>query len=545
MENKILIDGKNISIGFLDPKTNNIHNVVKNISFQVKKGEILGVVGESGSGKSMTVLSMMGLLAKDAVINGSIVFDGKDILKLNEEDLRKLKGKEMSMVFQEPMTSLNPSMKVGRQVEEMLILHEPNLNKEARKKKTIEALGLAGLSNGEIIFDKYPHQLSGGMRQRVMIAMAMICKPKVLIADEPTTALDVTTQATILDLLKEISKTNGTTVILISHDLSVIKKICDRVLVMEDGNIVEEGNIKDIFTNPKKSYTKKLLKAIPIVDLDIELKSRENERKKPSKTSLVTSELLIESKTSDKEKREKILEVRNLNVYYQEKTGFFNKETRNHVVKDLSLYVNKGETLGIVGESGSGKSTLSKAIVGMIDDYDGDIILPNIKPQMVFQDPYSSLNPVKKVGWILEEPLKLQSKLSKEERRIRVNAILREVDLDEGYADRYLSELSGGQRQRVAIGASLILNPEFIVLDEPVSALDVTVQHQIIELLKRLKDQFNLSYLFISHDLNVVYQICDRVCVMYNGEIVERAPIKELFMEPQHEYTKRLLKSVI
>ncbi len=545
MENKILIDGKNISIGFLDPKTNNIHNVVKNISFQVKKGEILGVVGESGSGKSMTVLSMMGLLAKDAVINGSIVFDGKDILKLNEEDLRKLKGKEMSMVFQEPMTSLNPSMKVGRQVEEMLILHEPNLNKEARKKKTIEALGLAGLSNGEIIFDKYPHQLSGGMRQRVMIAMAMICKPKVLIADEPTTALDVTTQATILDLLKEISKTNGTTVILISHDLSVIKKICDRVLVMEDGNIVEEGNIKDIFTNPKKSYTKKLLKAIPIVDLDIELKSRENERKKPSKTSLVTSELLIESKTSDKEKREKILEVRNLNVYYQEKTGFFNKETRNHVVKDLSLYVNKGETLGIVGESGSGKSTLSKAIVGMIDDYDGDIILPNIKPQMVFQDPYSSLNPVKKVGWILEEPLKLQSKLSKEERRIRVNAILREVDLDEGYEDRYLSELSGGQRQRVAIGVSLILNPEFIVLDEPVSALDVTVQHQIIELLKRLKDQFNLSYLFISHDLNVVYQICDRVCVMYNGEIVERAPIKELFMEPQHEYTKRLLKSVI
>lgn len=545
MENKILIDGKNISIGFLDPKTNNIHNVVKNISFQVKKGEILGVVGESGSGKSMTVLSMMGLLAKDAVINGSIVFDGKDILKLNEEDLRKLKGKEMSMVFQEPMTSLNPSMKVGRQVEEMLILHEPNLNKEARKKKTIEALGLAGLSNGEIIFDKYPHQLSGGMRQRVMIAMAMICKPKVLIADEPTTALDVTTQATILDLLKEINKTNGTTVILISHDLSVIKKICDRVLVMEDGNIVEEGNIKDIFTNPKKSYTKKLLKAIPIVDLDIELKSRENERKKPSKTSLVTSELLIESKTSDKEKREKILEVRNLNVYYQEKKGFFNKETRNHVVKNLFLYVNKGETLGIVGESGSGKSTLSKAIVGMIDDYDGDIILPNIKPQMVFQDPYSSLNPVKKVGWILEEPLKLQSKLSKEERRIRVNAILREVDLDEGYADRYLSELSGGQRQRVAIGASLILNPEFIVLDEPVSALDVTVQHQIIELLKRLKDQFNLSYLFISHDLNVVYQICDRVCVMYNGEIVERAPIKELFMEPQHEYTKRLLKSVI
>lgn len=377
-----------------------------------------------------------------------------------------------------------------------------------------------------------------------MIAMAMICKPKLLIADEPTTALDVTTQAKIIELIKEICEVNGTTIIFISHDLSVVRKICDRVLVMEDGNLVEEGSIEEIFTNPKKSYTKKLLKAIPIIDLDNKIEkqnvSKEFKLLKPTDSEINSSPINNYKLDSDR-----ILEVKNLNVYYQDQKGLLAKETMTHIVKDVSLYVKRGETLGIVGESGSGKSTLSKTIVGMIDNYDGEIILPNIRPQMVFQDPYSSLNPVKKVGWILEEPLKLQTKLKKEERKERVRQILRDVDLDEKYADYYLSELSGGQRQRVAIGASLIVNPEFIVLDEPVSALDVTVQHQIIELLKRLKRQYNLSYLFISHDLNVVYQICDRVCVMYNGEIIERAPIRELFVNPQHEYTKKLLKSVI
>ncbi|NLJ90047.1 MAG: ABC transporter ATP-binding protein [Clostridiales bacterium] len=544
MEDNILIYVRNITIGFPNLKTKDIQNVVKNISFQVKKGEILGVVGESGSGKSMTALCMMGLLPKDVLVKGSIYFNGIDLLGLNEDDLRRLKGKEMSMVFQEPMTSLNPSMKIGRQVEEMLVLHEANLSKEERRKRTIEALGQAGLSSGETIYDKYPHQLSGGMRQRVMIAMAMICKPKLLIADEPTTALDVTTQAKIIELIKEICEVNGTTIIFISHDLSVVRKICDRVLVMEDGNLVEEGSIEEIFTNPKKSYTKKLLKAIPIIDLDNKIEkqnvSKEFKLLKPTDSEINSSPINNYKLDSDR-----ILEVKNLNVYYQDQKGLLAKETMTHIVKDVSLYVKRGETLGIVGESGSGKSTLSKTIVGMIDNYDGEIILPNIKPQMVFQDPYSSLNPVKKVGWILEEPLKLQTKLKKEERKERVRQILRDVDLDEKYADYYLSELSGGQRQRVAIGASLIVNPEFIVLDEPVSALDVTVQHQIIELLKRLKRQYNLSYLFISHDLNVVYQICDRVCVMYNGEIIERAPIRELFVNPQHEYTKKLLKSVI
>ncbi len=536
LERNILVEGKDLSIGFIDDENNVPQNVVNNISFQLYAGEILGIVGESGSGKSMTALSMMGLLPRDAVVNGQLLFDKKDLLKLGKEELRKLKGREMSMIFQEPMTSLNPTMKVGSQVEEMLILHEPKLSKLERKEKTIDALSKAGLRDTELIYEKYPHELSGGMRQRAMIAMTMICSPRLLIADEPTTALDVTTQARILKLIKDLNEDYGTTVILISHDLGVIKKICSRAMVMKDGKIVEEGPIDEIFAKPKEAYTKELIKAIPIIDLDLEQKGNQEDfnitRQQIKETTRgITDEL--------------ILDVKNLDIFYDEQRGIFNEKTNNHVVKDVSLYVKRGETLGVVGESGSGKSTLSKAIVGIIERYTGQINLPNIKPQMVFQDPYSSLNPVKKVGWILEEPLKLQSELNKTQRKEKVLEILKEVDLDEKYVDYYLSELSGGQRQRVAIGTALIVNPEFIVLDEPVSALDVTVQHQIIELLKDLKSQYKLSYLFISHDLNVIYQLCDRVCVMHKGRIVETADVKELFSNPRHDYTKALIQSVI
>ncbi len=533
LENKYLIEAKNLSIGFIDEDTKDLQNVVDNISFHLNQGEILGVVGESGSGKSMSALSIMGLLPKDAVTSGEIYFDDIDLLDLDDESLRELKGKEMSMIFQEPMTSLNPSMTVGHQVEEMLIFHEPNLDDISRKEKTIDALREAGLKKGEEIYKKYPHELSGGMRQRVMIAMAMICRPRLLIADEPTTALDVTTQAKILELIKELNNSYGISVILISHDLSVVKKICSRVIVMEEGNIVEEGNIEDIFYSPKEDYTKDLLKAMPIIKLE----SRQGGDTKS------TDDIFMHDLRPAKE--DLVLDIQKVNVFYKERNGFFAKERKSHVVKDVSLNVKKGETLGLVGESGSGKSSLAKAILGIVEDYTGEIMFPNIKPQMVFQDPYTSLNPVKKVRWILEEPLKLQTKLNKTERREKVSQILKEVDLDEKYGDYYLSSLSGGQRQRVAIGASLIVNPEFIVLDEPVSALDVTVQHQIIDLLKRLKRQYNLSYLFISHDLNVIYQICDRVCVMYRGEIVESAKVDEIFNNPQNEYTKKLLKSVI
>ena len=533
LENKYLIEAKNLSIGFIDEDTKDLQNVVDNISFHLNQGEILGVVGESGSGKSMSALSIMGLLPKDAVTSGEIYFDDIELLDLDDESLRELKGKEMSMIFQEPMTSLNPSMTVGHQVEEMLIFHEPNLDDRSRKEKTIDALREAGLKKGEEIYKKYPHELSGGMRQRVMIAMAMICRPRLLIADEPTTALDVTTQAKILELIKELNNSYGISVILISHDLSVVKKICSRVIVMEEGNIVEEGNIEDIFYSPKEDYTKDLLKAMPIIKLE----SRQGGDTKS------TDDIFMHDLRPAKE--DLVLDIQKVNVFYKERNGFFAKERKSHVVKDVSLNVKKGETLGLVGESGSGKSSLAKAILGIVEDYTGEIMFPNIKPQMVFQDPYTSLNPVKKVRWILEEPLKLQTKLNKTERREKVSQILKEVDLDEKYGDYYLSSLSGGQRQRVAIGASLIVNPEFIVLDEPVSALDVTVQHQIIDLLKRLKRQYNLSYLFISHDLNVIYQICDRVCVMYRGEIVESAKVDEIFNNPQNEYTKKLLKSVI
>ena len=533
LENKYLIEAKNLSIGFIDEDTKDLQNVVDNISFHLNQGEILGVVGESGSGKSMSALSIMGLLPKDAVTSGEIYFDDIELLDLDDESLRELKGKEMSMIFQEPMTSLNPSMTVGHQVEEMLIFHEPNLDDISRKEKTIDALREAGLKKGEEIYKKYPHELSGGMRQRVMIAMAMICRPRLLIADEPTTALDVTTQAKILELIKELNNSYGISVILISHDLSVVKKICSRVIVMEEGNIVEEGNIEDIFYSPKEDYTKDLLKAMPIIKLE----SRQGGDTKS------TDDIFMHDLRPAKE--DLVLDIQKVNVFYKERNGFFAKERKSHVVKDVSLNVKKGETLGLVGESGSGKSSLAKAILGIVEDYTGEIMFPNIKPQMVFQDPYTSLNPVKKVRWILEEPLKLQTKLNKTERREKVSQILKEVDLDEKYGDYYLSSLSGGQRQRVAIGASLIVNPEFIVLDEPVSALDVTVQHQIIDLLKRLKRQYNLSYLFISHDLNVIYQICDRVCVMYRGEIVESAKVDEIFNNPQNEYTKKLLKSVI
>lgn len=545
MDSNILIEANNISIGFVDSESDKLQNVVKNISLKIKKGEIFGVVGESGSGKSMTALGLMGLLPEDGIISGEIKFNGQDLLKLDDEKLRSLRGKEMSMVFQEPMSSLNPSMTVGRQVEEMLMLHEAELDKDQRKERVINALIEAGLKDKKDIYNKYPHELSGGMRQRVMIAMAMICKPSLLIADEPTTALDVTTQGKILKLILDLNEHYETTVILISHDLGVIKKTCSRVMVMEDGNIVEKGNVDDIFNNPQEKYTQELLKAMPIINLDYKefdsIKGgQESKIDQPSKGIYDKQE--EETKVSQ---GKTIVKIKDLDVYYSDKKGMFGKESKNHVVKNLSLYVKKGETLGIVGESGSGKSTLAKAIVGIIEDYSGKITLPNIKPQMVFQDPYSSLNPVKKVKWILEEPLKLQTKLNKDQRREKVLEILKEVDLDEKYGDYYLSELSGGQRQRVAIGSAIIVNPQLVVLDEPVSALDVTVQKQIITLLKRLKEQYNLSYIFISHDLNVVYQICDRIYVMHQGEMVEVATRDKLFREPQHEYTKELLKSVI
>ena len=493
--------------------------VVSNISFHVKPGEILGLVGESGSGKSMTALSILGLLKEEArVKKGSIYFDGKDLLEIPEEEARSLKGKEIAMIFQEPMTSLNPVMKIGAQMDEMMLRHQ-KISSEECEKRSIAALEEAGFEQPRQVYASYPHQLSGGMRQRVMIAMAMINRPKLLIADEPTTALDVTTQAKILKFIQRLNQKYHMAVILVSHDLGVVQQVCDRAVVMCDGSVVEEGTIQELFQHPKEAYTRELIAAIP--------------RRRHAKEN------------QESEKNKEVLTVQNLEVSYEAEGSFFqhlsDKKQMKQVIRGITFSLEKGEILGIVGESGSGKTTLVKSILGIIKPQAGAIDCKGHKVQMVFQDPYSSLNPSKRVGWLIEEPLKMQRKLTKEERKQRVVEMLSLVGLSEEYLKRKPSDLSGGQRQRVAIAMALITRPEIVILDEPVSALDVTVQAQILDLLVQLRDRYQLSYIFISHDLNVISQICNRALVIYQGEVVEEGSIDALFDAPKHEYTKQLL----
>jgi peptide/nickel transport system ATP-binding protein len=521
----MLLEVNNLSIGFADTKP--IQMVVDNISFQVDQGEILGIVGESGSGKSMTALSIMGLLKDSAKItNGEIIIEGDNLLSMSEKQRRSYLGKEIAMVFQEPMTSLNPVMKIGEQVSEMLELHT-NLSRKEQKDKTLDALRKVGLNNPEDLYNKYPHELSGGMRQRVMIAMAMICRPKLLIADEPTTALDVSVQAQILALLQKMNKEYGVSIILISHDLGVIRTMCERTIVMADGKIVEQGLVEDIFKNPREDYTKKLIDAVPSIH---------KKRAKESRT--------VQTLSRDYDKSTKMLSVEGVNIYYYQ-NGRLRRGEKKQIVKQASFYINEGEVVGIVGESGSGKSTLARAIAGLNSLYEGEITCIEERPQMVFQDPYSSLNQAKRIEWILEEPLKIKGGFSKEQRKQLVQEKLIEVGLSREVGNRYVYQLSGGQRQRVCIAAALMLQSKFVILDEAVSALDVTIQRQILNLLMELKEKHNLTYLFISHDMNVIHEICDRVIVMNNGEIVEQGNTKDIFLNPQEEYTKKLLAAVL
>lgn len=521
----MLLDVNNVSIGFADTKP--MQMVVNNISFQVDQGEILGIVGESGSGKSMTALSIMGLHKDTArITSGEIIVEGNNLLSMSEKQKRSYLGKEIAMVFQEPMTSLNPVMKIGDQVSEMLAIHT-RLSRKEQKEKTLEALLEVGLSNPEELYNKYPHELSGGMRQRVMIAMAMICKPKILIADEPTTALDVSVQAQILALLKKINKEHGVSIILISHDLGVIRTMCERTIVMSQGKIVEQGLVEDIFRNPKQEYTKKLIDAVPSIH-----------KKKVEIETVVQSPSKVNGQVS------KILSVNGVNIYYYQ-NGRIRRGEKKQIVKQAFFHINEGEVVGIVGESGSGKSTLAKAIAGLNMFYEGEITCTETRPQMVFQDPYSSLNQAKKVQWILEEPLKIKGGYTKEERRRLVKEKLSEVGLLEEIGKRYVYQLSGGQRQRVCIAAALMLQSKFVILDEAVSALDVTIQRQILNLLMELKNKHNLTYLFISHDMNVIHEICDRVIVMNEGKIVEQGDTVEVFRAPKDEYTKKLLAAIL
>lgn len=521
MEERYIVEVKDLQIGFSSTSKKRTL-AVNGISFHIEEGEILGIVGESGSGKSMTALSIINLLPSSGnVMGGSIFFEGKNLLKMNNRQLRDLKGNEISMIFQEPMTSLNPLMRIGTQVEEMLRNHSEDKEEKIRE-QTMSMLTKVGLNDPEGIYELYPHQLSGGMRQRVMIAMAMICRPKLMIADEPTTALDVTIQAQILKLIKQLNKEYGTTIILISHDLGVIKSVCERALVMKEGVIVEDGPIEELFYRPREEYTKRLLEAVPSIHHRLS-------------TQMI----------HDRPKEKKIMiQVNHLNSYYNEKQEkLFSKSKKIQILKEVSLTLMKGEIMGVVGESGSGKSTLAKVIGGLHKDITGEITLNTGTPQMVFQDTYGSLNPAKTVEWNLEEPLRIRGGYTRAERKAAVYESLSQVGLLKEHGKRYLQELSGGQRQRVSIASALMLKPEVIILDEPVSALDVTVQDQILKLLLELREKYELTYIFISHDLNVVAQICDRVCVMYKGEIVENATVEELYRNPQHEYSKVLLRA--
>ena len=552
-----MISIDNLTISFSGKKA------VDGVSIQLEPGEILGLVGESGSGKSVTALTLMGLLASEGVMDtGVITFNGKQLLKAGEKPdqrlLRSYRGSNMSMIFQEPMTSLNPTMKVGTQIEEQLLLHArlefPKA--EDRKKRVLETLESVGMRDVEKVYDSYPHQLSGGMRQRAMIAMAVILHPDLIIADEPTTALDVTIQNQIVRLLKEIRDRENNSMIFITHDLNLARRICTRLAVMKDGRIVEIGPTEDIFMNPQTAYAQKLIAAVPgrkkKAGSDVGRSNSED-----SGAGIAGKEgTAFDAKSAyNKEDNElsgadksPILKVSDLSVFYKERSKkVFGKTVHKCVVENADFEIYPGETLGLVGESGCGKTSLCKAILGINNDITGSVKISTVRPQMIFQDPYSSLNPSKTIGWQLEEPLRAEDileksiKTTKESRREKAIEMLRRVGLDESYYSRMPHQLSGGQRQRVSIGQALITRPSLILADEPVSALDVTIQDQVLDLLEGLQEEYGLAYLFISHDINVIYRVSDRIMVMKKGQILEIGDRDELFDNPKHPYTRELL----
>ena len=499
---------------------------VNDISFQVNKGETVALVGESGSGKSVTALSTAALLSKAASVNGKITIDGNSVDSKDEKALQKLRGNQVSFIFQEPMTSLNPLHTIEKQLSETISLHQ-NLNKERLRENCISLLEKVGISDIKLRLNAYPHQLSGGQRQRVMIAMAIANRPKILIADEPTTALDVTIQAQILTLLDNLKKEFGMSMLFITHDLNIVRQIADRVCVMKAGTIVEQGATDNVFEKPKHEYTKKLLRAISV-----------------SGPKPVSS------------KSEVILRSENAKVWFPVHRGFL-KRTVGHIkaLNAASFEVRKGETLGIVGESGSGKSTIALALMRLIEfegkvNFDGNDIgslktgqLRRLRSEMqiVFQDPFGSLSPRMTCTQIIAEGLDVHQSASFEDTQILVNDVMLEVGLDPKFKNRYPHEFSGGQRQRIAIARAMVLKPKLVILDEPTSALDRTVQFQIVELLKQLQEKYGLSYIFISHDLAVIRAMSHRVLVMKQGDIVESGLTDKIFQDPKETYTRDLL----
>ena len=527
--------------------------VVKDLSFSIRQGETLGVVGESGCGKTVTALSIMKLLPKETlkISSGNIIFNNRAINNLSDSELEKIRGNEISMIFQEPMTSLNPLFTVGEQVAEVVRRHK-NVSKERAWKRAIELLDLVKIANPDKKVSDYPFQLSGGQRQRVMIAVALACEPKILIADEPTTALDVTIQAEILALINRLKDETGTAVMFITHDMAVVAQMADRVIVLYPGEKVEEGTVHEIFNNPKHEYTKSLLAAVPKLG---EMASRKYPE--PMRLMGEGDTQIIEPIIGTVEP---ILSVKKLVTRYSIRGGLFQRiKAKVHAVEDISFTIMKGKTLSLVGESGCGKSTVGRSLIRLVEPASGEVYLDgqNIldltlkdvrharsKIQMVFQDPFASLNPQRPLFDQVAEPLRNYGIFKKEELQKRIGNLFDRVKLPQSFMTRYPHQLSGGQRQRIAIARALALNPKVIIADEPVSALDVSVQAQVLNLMMELQLDLGLSFLFISHDMAVVERVSHDVGVMYLGRLVEIGPRQAIFRNPQHPYTQDLLKAV-
>lgn len=559
MSNPVLLNINDLSISFFSKKRET--EIIHNISYRLNSNEILGIVGESGSGKSVSSLAILGLLPKkiSKITSGTIHFNGQDLSSLSQKEFQNIRGNEIAMIFQEPMSSLNPSMTCGKQVIEILLQHT-NLSKAEAKTETLSLFEKVKLPLPDRIYNAYPHEISGGQKQRVMISMAIACKPKLLIADEPTTALDVTVQKEIIELLKQLQVEEQMSIIFISHDLALVSEIADRIVVMYKGAIVEQGHVTDIFHKPQHTYTKALLSSKP--SLDIRLK------RLPTIKDFMEGNSLTE--TIDTTKRTEahnilyskppLLEIVNLEKEYLTKSGWFGKQDSFKAVNQVSFKLYEGETLGLVGESGCGKSTLANAILLLDRPTKGQIMYngidittlntPKVRQlrkdiQIIFQDPYASLNPRIPVGKAIIEPMKVHGiGTSDSHRKEKVLELLLKVGLDESYFNRYPHEFSGGQRQRIGIARAIALEPKLIICDESVSALDISVQAQVLNLLNDLKDNFGFTYIFISHDLAVVKYMSDQLLVMNKGKVEEIDDADIIYENPKKEYTKKLIHAI-
>ncbi len=526
------VEKLNVSFALRD----GVVDAVQDLGFSLEPGESVGIVGESGSGKTQAVMALLGLLAKNGSRHGLAEFGNQNLLTLPEGGLRRIRGQQIAVVFQDPMTSLNPFLSVGAQLSEVLTQHQ-GISKKVAWLRSIEALEQVGLDRGSQRVHQYPHELSGGMRQRVAIAMALLCKPDILIADEPTTALDVTVQQGILNLLNTIRRETKTALIFISHDLAVVSQVCDRVLVMRQGVLVESGDTSTVFAEPKTAYSRELLDAIPRMDV------------------------IPPPSQSTQGSKHPLLGVKDLSVVYNEKRDWWvNSQSRKLAVDAVSFDIKAGETLGVVGESGSGKSSLARAILGLVPANRGEVELDGQRligltkaqrrvfckdVQMIFQDPLSALNPRSTVAQILKEPLSTHfAKLGKAEIRQQVSKALDRVGLSSSTMDRYPHQLSGGQCQRVGIARAIIMTPKLVVCDEPVSALDVSVQAKVLSLLKELQQSLGLTYLFIAHDISVVKSISQNMLVMHRGKVVEWGDSESVCSAPRHDYTRSLIQAV-